>query len=705
MPFLLLKLLILGTSIYTGRHIYQENRTLKKQHFSLNPTQKTNPLLKEDESISSPTAGKNVNNKSLNQTDSELDEKKINQNLIISSVSLGIATVGALLSPLLSLLCIPALVWVGFPFFYNGYKSLKARRVNISIIDALFMTGVIVTGNYFAGSLGIFFFSFTRKILHKTEDHSKQNLLNLFGVKCHSVWVLKGDIEIEVPFDKLKKGDIIVLNAGETIPVDGTIVAGIASVDQHILTGESQPTEKDVGDPVFASTVILSGQINVAVEKAGSETVTAKISEVLIRTADFKKSIQSRGERIADQSSLPTLVMSGVTLPILGTTSAVTVSNACFGFYIRILGPLSMLTYLNLASKSGILIKDGRSLDILKDVDTIVFDKTGTLTLEQPHLGNIYTCNGFSENELLTLAATAEYRQLHPIAKAILQAAKERDLKLSEIREAKYEVSYGIKVDVFDSKDANAISRTIRVGSVRFMEKEGVTIPTEIRAIHADGDEQGYSFVYVAVEEQLGGILELHATVRPEAKGIISQFRQRGISTYIISGDHEQPTKKLAKELGVDDYFAETLPENKAILIEQLQNQGKFVCFVGDGINDSLALKKANVSISLEGASTIATDTAQIVLMDKTLNKLVHVFDIAYRFDSSMKTNTLATILPGIITVTGVLFFNFTIIHSMILNETGLLVGGINSMLPMINSNLSSYSLPPSYRRSDEKNP
>jgi len=264
-----------------------------------------------------------------------------------------------------------------------------------------------------------------------------------------------------------------------------------------------------------------------------------------------------------------------------------------------------------MASEQSILIKDGRALELLSQVDTVVFDKTGTLTQEQPHVGKIYTLQDYQENDLLKYAAAAEYKQKHPVAKAIIQAAHERELNLPEIDEAKYEIGYGIKVTISN--------QLIRVGSVRFMEMEEIAIPKKIRKILSSCHEFGYSLVMVAIDNQLAGAIELHATIRPEAKSIIKGLRQRNMSLYIISGDNEKPTQRLAEELGIDNYFADTLPENKATLIQQLIDAGKVVCFVGDGINDSIALKKAHVSISLKGASTVATDTAQIVLMDASL--------------------------------------------------------------------------------------
>jgi Cu2+-exporting ATPase len=367
-------------------------------------------------------------------------------------------------------------------------------------------------------------------------------------------------------------------------------------------------------------------------------------------------------------------------MPFLGPAAALPIFNSCIGLYMRILAPLSMLTYLNLASQHGVLIKDGRVLDLLKEVDTVVFDKTGTLTLEQPHIDQLHPCDGITENELLTYAATAEYKQTHPIAKAILLAADQQGLVMPEIEQANYEIGYGIKVTRPNEESDDVIC----VGSARFMGIENIAIPKEIQAIHQSGHEEGHSFIYVAVNEKLYGAIELKATLRPEAKEVVQKLHERNISTIIISGDNEQPTKKLAEELSIPTYFAETLPENKATLIEQLQNEGQSVCFVGDGINDSIALKKANVSISLLGASTIATDTAQIILMNQNLNQIIEAFNIAKRFKKSMKTNLAVTTLPGLTIVFGTFVLHLGIIASLILNQIGLMIGVSNAVLPLL---------------------
>jgi Cu2+-exporting ATPase len=490
------------------------------------------------------------------------------------------------------------------------------------------------------------------------------------------VWRVEDGAEIEVPLDSLRRDDVVAINAGETIPADGIIIQGAASVNQYILTGESQLTEKGVGNQVFASTMVLAGKIHVKVKQSGDHTVVAQIAETLNKTVDYKMSVQSWGEAISDNLAMPVLAVSALSLPFTGAAGSLAILYVGIGDAIRILAPLSLLNYLRIASKNRLLIKDGRSLELLNDIDTVVFDKTGTLTTEQPHVKNIYSCNGHSELEVLQYAAWAEHRQTHPIARAILEKAKEHELELSAIDGTIYEVGYGIK-----GKVSNAL---IRVGSVRFMKMEHIEIPDEIKKLTEDFQEEGYSSVMVAKDDHLAGVLELHNTVRPEVEKIFAQLHENNIAIYILSGDHEKPTRKMAEALNADNYFAEVFPEQKADIIEQLQKQGRKVCFVGDGINDAIAMKKARVSVSLRGASAIATDTAEIILMDGTLKNVGLLFDIAATLKNNVRTGLFTTLIPSLINIGGVFLIHSGIMTAIILDNAGLAAGVINSFLPVM---------------------
>ncbi len=604
-------------------------------------------------------------------------EKDANWDIILSIASLGFASAGWIYPPLL-LGSMIGLICFTIPRYKAAYlELLTERRVTVNLLDAVILTCLFSTRFYFIGSVGCIIASTSRKLLAQTKDHSQKSLINIFGEQPRTVWRLIQGVEIETPLEDLQKDDVVAVYAGQTIPVDGTIVGGMASIDQQRLTGEAQPAEKGVDEPVFAATVVLSGTIYVQVEKAGEETHVAQIGQILHRTADFKLQMQSKGEALADGSVLPNLAVGALALPILGVSGAMATIYCPFGWFIRLTGPLSLLNFLRILSRKQVLVKDARSLELLSQVDTVVFDKTGTLTAEQPHVGRIHTRPGLSEDELLQYAATAEWKQTHPIARAILQEAASRGLGLYPVEEAHYEVGYGIKVKLSD--------KVIRVGSHRFMKMEGIKVSPGMLDLYDVCAQQGHTFVMVALNHELVGGIELHTTVRPEMKTVVRELHRLHKTLYIISGDHETPTRFLANELGIDQYIANALPGQKAELIDQLIRAGKSVCFVGDGINDTLALSKATVSVSLAGATTAATDIAQIVLMDGNLERLPDLFDIAREMEVNMRNNFMLSLAPSMVCVAGAFLLHFGLATSALIFFTGLFANVSNSMKPLFN--------------------
>jgi Cu2+-exporting ATPase len=664
---MILEILVLGGILYTGYS------SLKKM-----PNTKNLPANIADNTKS--TIKKNTQLQKVPTPQFRKETiKEAKRNLIAASLGLTLATAGAIFYwPLLSFTSIPFIIYAGRQTHKDTYKLIKQGKVNVNTLITITIAGCAIIGRFFIASLVAFLIRLATKLTAMVIQDSRQKLHDAFGQHANFVWILVEGTEIRIPFKNLQTGDVVVVHAGEIIPADGIIVEGMASIDQHILTGEARPIEKGLGEEVFAATVILSGKINVKVERAGKESTVAKITDILNNTIDFKSSVQFRAETLSEALVVPTLLAGGAALPMLGFGGALGVVNAHPKNKMMIIAPLTILNYLNIASKQGILVKDGRSLELLRQVDTIVFDKTGTLTEEQPHVCTIHSCSSYGKNDILVYAATAEYKQKHPLAKAILQEAENRQLSLLPIEESEYKLGYGIAVNV-DGK-------TIYVGSERFMDVEGITIPSSIKQQQAFCHEQGYTLVIVAIDSDVIGAIELLPTVRPEAKAVIDSLKKRpNIKTmYIISGDHETPTKKLAQELGIDNYFAETLPENKANIIEQLQQQGHFICYIGDGINDSIALKKSKVSISLRGASTIATDTANIVLMDQGLSHLNRLFDLADKYNANMNRTFAMMIIPAIIGVSGAFLLGFTIVQTLILNMISLGLAVSNATIPLL---------------------
>lgn len=561
--------------------------------------------------------------------------------------------------------------------FKEAYTVLfKERRLGVDVLDAIVVTACLGTGQIFAGSVLCWCLSFGRMLVKLTQDNSKKMLMNVFGKQPRFVHLVRNGEEHEVALEKIQQGDVIVVNTGEAVPVDGVVKEGLSMIDQHALTGESTPSEKVVGDRVFASTVLVAGRILVEVEKAGTDTTSAKIAAILNDTAGYKLDSQNKGEKLADKAVIPTLAIGALGLAVMGPAGATAVLNSDFGTGIRMAAPLAMLSSLTLCAQHGILVKDGRAMDLMNEVDTVLFDKTGTLTREIPEVGRVIACGRHSADEILTFAAAAENRFDHPIAKAILERFRTLGLLMPHTDDSKYKMGFGLTVGI-DGK-------IIRVGSARFMKLEGISLPSEVQQTLDAAHEEGYSMVMVAVNDELGGAIELRASHRPEAQGIVQGLRDRGISHLaIISGDHEGPTRKLAESLGMDEYFAGVLPGDKANYVEMLQKKGRKVCFVGDGINDSIALKKANVSVSLRGATSIATDTAQVVFMEESLAKLCEFLDISRHLDRNVKRSWKLIIAPNALCIAGAFTMGFGVMASVLTNNVAAIAALANGLIPL----------------------
>ncbi len=607
--------------------------------------------------------------------------RKLDRQLNISIGLMGLAAAGTFFyAPLLRIAGAATLI-NNLPVLKELSRNLKKGRITTELLEVVSQISLLVTGYFFLATLVCFIALLDLKLLRRTEEHSQQQLIDQFSQKPHTIWVFVDGTEVEMPLEAVRKNDFVVVNAGEVIPVDGTVVEGVATIDQHSLTGESQPVEKENGAAVFATTLVLSGRILIQAEHTGSDTNAGKIGHILEQTQDFKETLRLRGKKIADGFIAPTLFVSSLTLPFLGPSSALAILWSGFGYDMKLYGPISVLNFLHIMAKNGILIKDGRSLEMLQQLDTVVFDKTGTLTIEQPRLGQIYLLSGYDDETLLTYAAAAEHRQSHPIAKAILSAAQQRGLVLPAIDDAAYQIGYGIQVTLND--------KLIQVGSLRFMKQRGIQLPAELSTLQDQALATGSSLVYVAVNDHLAGVLRLDTCVRPEAKRIIKYLKAEGIEVSIISGDQEEPTRQLAHELGVDSYYAETLPAQKAELITKLRADGKTVGYVGDGINDAIALKAANISISLSGASTVATDTAQIILMDGDLARIESLFEISKAFEKNMQANYLNSMIPGVITLTGVFTLHMGLVGALLVYYTSEVFALTNCMMPLIKDEMS----------------
>ena len=554
-----------------------------------------------------------------------------------------------------------------------AHSLFVERRTRVDILDAAVVLLSLGFRKTPAAALMVWIVDVGDTLLEASSNSTRDALSRIFGEQVRHTWILVDGVEVECLVDRLEEGDIVVVRAGEQIPVDGVIVEGEAMVDQSALTGEAAPVERMQTERVMAMTVVLAGRILVQVTAVGENTSAGKMVRIIEQALEHQSEIALISEEFADLMVVPTLGLGAVGFGTTGASSMLAIINADFGTGIRIAGPVALLTSLSVAARNGILIKNGRILESIHTLDAIVFDKTGTLTEEVPQVACI-TCwtEGLTERELLAWVVAAEAEFNHPIAQALRAEAARQDVSIPVATDSRYHVGLGAEVELVQGRR--------KVGSRRYMEREGIGLAARSRPTE---QRSASSTVYVALNSTLIGQIELSVRARPEARRIIQTLReQRGIKhLYLISGDHEEATAALAQELGFDTYFHSVLPEQKAEYVANLQAQGLRVGMVGDGINDSAALSRADCSISLQGASDIAVDMADVVFLDGNLAKFEMLFEISENLTNNVRTSFALIAIPNAILITGALTGIFGLGSSLVLNNLFNVVASANGTL------------------------
>ncbi len=598
-----------------------------------------------------------------------------NRRLLLAGSGLTLSILAAVGTPGAGLLAMPFIGASAASIITDAIRLIRHReRVAVAIIDLSSAAIIVTSGHFVLISLTQCLYHSSRRLLMMTESKVRGHFAAVYTSRPHHVHRITSEGVVDVAYNDVMKNDVIVVAAGQVVPVDGAVIAGEALLDQRMLTGESQPLAKCLGDDVLASTIVVEGYLELRVERTGVETIAEQIEQYLRTTDEFKSMVVARGERIVDLGARPTLAISVAAFALMGLQQALAINYAAFGYHMRTAAPLTILNYLGVASASDVLVKDGRSLELLSQVDTFVFDKTGTLTEEHPEIGRIVVLPGQDPDEILRLAASAEAGQSHPIARAVLEAAEHYQLDLFPIQSAACRLGLGLSVQID--------GRRIILGSQRLMEREGLELSEHLRLPGVS--PYGASWIYVAIDGQVQGALELMHVERPEAQAMIHALQMRGIEVIIISGDHAGPTQALASKLGIGKYYASVLPHGKAEIIDQLRAEGRSLCFVGDGINDAIALKKADVSVSISGASTVALDTAAVVLMGGRLTQLITLLDLARQMKVDLDRGTFLSIIPGVVCVCGVFVAGMGVAGAMLLYNAAVVTVVGHAMIPWV---------------------
>ena len=546
-------------------------------------------------------------------------------------------------------------------YIWKGIKTLMERRIEVPVLDATAI-GVSIFRSDFSTAGSIMFLLGIGELLEEwTHKKSVDDLARTMSLNVGKVW--------------LKTGDQVVVHMGNVIPFDGEVVDGEAMINQASLTGESVPVRRTTGNYVYAGTVVEEGEVTVDVKAVGGSSRYEKIAAMIEESEKLKSGLESRAEHLADK--LVPYSLGGTALTYLLTrnaTKALSILMVDFSCALKLAMPISVLSAIREAGMYKITVKGGKYLEAVAEADTIVFDKTGTLTKAKPTVAEVVSFNGMSEDELLRIAACLEEHFPHSMAKAVVSAAKTKHLDHEEMHsKVEYIVAHGISTQIEGKKAV--------IGSYHFVfEDEKVVIPEGMEEKFENLPEE-YSHLYMAIEGKLAAVICIEDPLREEAVEVIRELRKAGLSKIVMmTGDSERTAKAIAKRVGVDEYYAEVLPEDKAEFCEREKAAGRKVIMIGDGINDSPALSAANVGIAISDGAEIAREIADITVGADNLKELVTLKKISNGLIKRISHNyhSIVGFNAGLIAlgVAGIIMPT----TSALLHNTSTLIIGLRSM-------------------------
>lgn len=520
------------------------------------------------------------------------------------------------------------------PLVWKGIKCLVKMRLEVDLLDALSVAISIVQGNYStAGSL-MLLLDIGNELEDWTHKKSVDDLARSMSLNVDKVWLVTDNEEVSVPISHVKTGDLIRVHTGNVVPLDGDMVSGEAMLNQASLTGESVPVEKRAGSRVYAGTVVEEGECLLRATVTNGQSRYDKIVSMIEDSEKLKSNTENMANRLADRLVPYSLLTTGLTyLFTRNITRALSVLMVDFSCALKLSMPLAVLSAMREAGNDRITVKGGKFMEAIAKADTIVFDKTGTLTYACPKVQKIIAIDGDDENQLLKIAACLEEHYPHSIANAVVKEAKERKIRHKEMHsEIQYVVAHGIASTIEGDK--------VVIGSYHFViEDEKAQLSKDAKRKVENLDHR-YSHLFMAIAGRLAAIIEIADPLRKEAKDVLKKLKALGIKkTVMMTGDNQYTAEAIAKEVGVDKYYAEVLPEDKASYVEKEKAKGRTVIMIGDGINDSPALSAADCGIAISEGAAIAREIADVCISADDLNELVKLKELSNKLTKRVESN------------------------------------------------------------------
>ena len=560
-------------------------------------------------------------------------------------------------------------------YIYQGIHTLLQRKIEVPVLDATAIGVSMFRGDISTAGSVMFLLGIGEILEEWTHKKSVDDLARSMSLNIGRVWLCNDGQEMLVPTTEIQTGDLVRVHMGNMVPFDGTVAEGEAMVNQASLTGESEPVRKYIESTVYAGTVVEEGELTIRVKETNGSNKFDKIVTMIEESEKLKSGLESKAEHLADRLVPYTLLGTGITyLLTRNMTKAISVLMVDFSCALKLAMPISVLSAIREASNYHVTVKGGRYLEAMAEADTIVFDKTGTLTKAQPTVKQVVAFNGMSENELLRIAACLEEHFPHSMAKAVVQAAIDRHLVHEELHsKVEYIVAHGISSKINDKK--------VVIGSYHFVfEDEKCAVPDGMME-EFDKLPSECSHLFMAIDHELAAVICIGDPLREEAAAVVRKLKETGISKVVMmTGDSDRTAKAIAARVGVDEYYSEVLPEDKASFVEEEKKAGRKVIMIGDGINDSPALSAADIGIAISDGAEIAREIADITVGADSLNELVTLKLISdglmkrihknYRFIVGFNTGLIVLGVAGILQPA----------TSALLHNTSTLMIGLKSM-------------------------
>ena len=503
-------------------------------------------------------------------------------------------------------------------YIWKGLKCLRKRKIEVPVLDATAIGVSVLRGDFNTAGSVMLLLGIGEILEEWTHKKSVGDLARSMSLNIKKVWLKKDEQEILVHSSRIRRGDTVVVHMGNVIPFDGVVSGGEGMINQASLTGEALPVRRTEGQSVYAGTVLEEGELEIQVKAVSGSTRFEKIAAMIEDSEKLKSALESRAEHLADRLVPYTLLGTGlVWLLTRNVTKALSVLMVDFSCALKLAMPIAVLSAIREAGESGITVKGGKYLEAVAEADTIVFDKTGTLTKAKPTVKEVIVFGDYPEDEALRIAACLEEHFPHSMAKAVVDAAKERKLYHEEMHsKVEYVVAHGISSHIEEKK--------VIIGSSHFVfEDEGCRVHPEYQE-RFNALPPEYSHLYLAVEQELIAVICIEDPLREEAGVMVRMLKAEGISKVVMmTGDSERTAASIAKRVGVDEYYSEVLPEDKAGFIEREKASGRKVIMIGDGINDSPALSAADAGVAISDGAEIAREIADITIAADDLREIV----------------------------------------------------------------------------------